>query len=110
MTGGSQSGSAERTQVILEVCNPSGEAEATSYNAPRLGNLHGKTIGFISNSLWEAERVLGLLEDLLQQQRGDITIIPHNELPGVVDIDQRHASLSILQQKGCQAVIVGNGG
>ena len=44
----------------LEVFDPSGAIEVTQLHAPRLDNLNGKTIGFISNDMWQAHRMLPL--------------------------------------------------
>ncbi|MDO8472852.1 MAG: hypothetical protein Q7T05_03450 [Dehalococcoidia bacterium] len=97
-------------RVTFEVHNPSGEVEATRQNAARLGDLNGKKIGFVTSSLWEADRVLGLLKGLLQQRAPAAAFIHWDELPSVEDLDRRIKGVSVLKEKGCQAVIVGNGG
>ena len=57
----------------LEVFDPSGSTEVTQLHAPRLNSLDGKTIGFISNDMWQAHRMLPMLRDWLpsntQRQR-----------------------------------------
>ena len=65
----------------LEVFDPSGATEVTRLHAPRLDSLDGKTIGFISNDMWQAHRMLPMLRDWLAEQYPTATLIAESEFP-----------------------------
>ena len=50
----------------LDVFNPCGSAlDANKFQyAPRLADLNGKTIGEISNRIWESDRIFPLIRAL----------------------------------------------
>lgn len=97
-------------QLKLEVFNPAGVIETTHLHAPRLDTLAGKTIGELWNGLFRGESTFPLIRESLKKQFPDIRIIPYTEFPiGTSEID-RDETANLVKQKGCQAVIVGNGG
>ncbi|GEM_PF-375715 len=98
------------SRVTLEVHDPGGRVESTHHGAPRLADLNDKKIGIVTSSLWEADRVLGLLKELLIEQSPTATFVHWDDLPSVEELDKRLVSIDVLREKGCQAIIVGNGG
>ncbi|MBI2857800.1 MAG: hypothetical protein HYX90_01875 [Chloroflexi bacterium] len=96
--------------VTLEVLNPCGEIETTSLHAPRLGTLQGKTIGELWNGLFRGEQTFPYIRESLSRRFADIKFVTYDQFPvGQFQIDS-DASADLVQQKGCQAVIIGNGG
>ena len=94
--------------IALEVLNPTGAQEITALHAPRLSNLRGKTIGELSNGIWETHRTLPFIRELLQQRFPDVKIIPYTEFPvGTRGIDDDRIG-EVVKERGCDAVILGN--
>lgn len=85
--------------------------------APRLDNLSGKTICSVINSSFMSWVTAPLYEKLLAEKYPTAKVIPSSEMPrarkypnpGVTDKDTE-AMIAVLKEKGCQALIVGNGG
>jgi hypothetical protein len=97
--------------VKLEVYDPTGPFEVTKLHAPRLADLHGKTICEVSNAGWEAHRTFPLIRELLQRQFPTAKIIPYTEVIGTRrDCENVDYVAKMLKKKGCQAVIAGNAG
>ena len=95
-------------KVTLETPDPRGAIEVTQLHAPRLANLSGKTICELSNGSWEHARTFPVIRKLLQQRYPDIKIIPYTEFPvGSAGIDVEDIG-KMVQEKGGQAVIIGN--
>ena len=123
----------EPKNYTLEVSNPVSVVSTKFQNAPRLGDLNGKTIcEWITKGLrkpedptgsdrghWRASETFPIIEELLKKRFPDVKIIPGAELPGFEDY-ARHPELSeqtklnhvttAMKEKGCDAVILGNGG
>ena len=96
--------------IKLEVLNPSGSIEEAEpgRHATRLANLSGKTIGEVSNGLWEHDRTFPLIRELLRKQFPDIKFVPYTELPvGSFAIDNDKTA-DMMAAKGVDAVIGGN--
>jgi hypothetical protein len=92
----------------LEVFDPRGSAlDAKKYDyAPRLTDLNGKTIGEISNRMWESDRIFPLIRDLLKKRYPDIKFVPYTDLPSGLDNIQDNEEIGdIVAAKGCDAVI-----
>jgi hypothetical protein len=85
--------------------------------APRLDTLEGKTICMTSNQGFKAHVTFPVIEKLLRQKYPNLKIIPPEDMPravkppaeGAKDPDT-DAMTAALRQRGCQAVISGNGG
>jgi hypothetical protein len=95
-------------KMKLEVFTPAG-SEAVSNRYPygrRLEDLNGKTIGEISNLLWESDRIFPLIRDLLKQRFPDIKFVSYTEFPSGSDkiIDNEDLA-GLALAKGCDAVI-----
>lgn len=100
----------EAGPVTLEVYDPTGAFEVTQIHAPRLDTLEGKTICELAvGGAWQWERTFPLIADLLQRAYPTATFIPHTEFPIGVNMPHQE-TLDLLKAKGCDAVIVGNGG
>ena len=106
----------------LEVSNPvSVPAQTTLQSAPRLADLNGKTICEVWNGPgWRAPETFPYIEELLKARFPDINIIPYTEFPpyyvgpegayGVVIKEDPAKIAPVIKEKGCDAVILGNGG
>jgi len=101
---------AEAGPVTLEVFDPSGAYEVTQLHAARLDTLEGKTICEVSNSSWEADRTFPVIRSLLQKQFPTAKIIPYTELPNANVLTGMKDLSAILEEKSCDAVILGNAG
>ena len=74
--------------------------------ARRLADLKGKTIGEISNRLWESDRIFPLIRELLKQRYPDIKFVPYTEFPSGADhISDNEELADLVVAKGCDAVI-----
>ena len=94
--------------VTLEIMNPCGTVRSSQSFAARLGDLNGKTIGMLSNTLGEADRTFPYLRNLLEKRFPTATIVPHTEFPQGGDHIDSEEIVEIVKSRGCQAVIVGN--
>ena len=100
----------------LEVFSPAGATEVPSLATSRLANLSGKTICELSN--WAPFReveTFPILEELLREKYTGIKLISYNEFPstlypGVHGSIPKDLTADMLSEKGCEAVISGNGG
>jgi hypothetical protein len=92
----------------LDVFDPSGATEVTALHAMRLDGLSGRTLGFLSNDMWQAHRMLPMLREHLAAQHAGIRLIPETELPmGNTAID-REETVDQLLAMGVEGVVVGN--
>ena len=85
--------------------------------APRLESLEGKTIGEVYNHHFKGDQMFGLYRELLKQRYPGVRIIPYTELPasyvgGDPATHRRVAQevATLAKEKGCDALITGNGG
>lgn len=104
---------------VIEVCDPIGELPSATLQAkPRLADLRGKTICEVWNGRhWRAPETFPYIEELLMKRFPGIKIIPYTEFPpyaGPMPELTLHANpaevASLVKEKGCDAVILGNGG
>ena len=104
--------------VTLQVYDPGGSFEVTQTFAPRVNDLKGKTVCELSDGQWEDTRTFPLITELLQARFPTAKILPYTEFPHessgsaegggfAIDLD---TTADLVEQKGCQAVIVGNAG
>ena len=97
-----------KSKISIEVYNPSGVIEIVNSHARRLDTLRGKTIGELSDGVYESDRTLTLVRRLLQQRFPDVKIIPYTEFPiGTAEIDVEGIEERV-KAKGCDCVIIGN--
>lgn len=96
--------------VTWELSDPTGGFEITQLHAARLGDLAGKTICEVSVDTWQAHRTFPAIREALQSKYPTAKIIPFTEFPqGMKGIDDDKTA-QMVQDKGCQAAIVGNAG
>lgn len=102
----------------FKVVSPLGETTVDEITmAPRLDTLEGKTICLIWNSAFKSNVVLSVMADLLRKKYPKARVIPFNDMPpsskapapGATDPEQM-ALVAALKNRGCDAVISGNGG
>lgn len=101
----------------LEVVSPIGsEAVKSTGIAPRLSDLNGKTVGEVWNGVFKGDVTFPLIRRLLKQKYPGVKIVPYTEfyhLPGSdVPEHQRELARQVVataRQKGCDALITGNG-
>ncbi len=107
----------EATPMYL-VVKPTGDVvHPMITQAPRLDTLEGKTICMVSNEGFKSHVTFPVIEDLLRQKYSNLKLIPPADMPraqkppaaGTTDT-ATDAMIAAIKQKGCQAVISGNGG
>jgi len=102
-----------------EVVSPEGKSTIKMITMPpRLDTLEGKTIGFATNRLFKYEVTFPAIEKVLLKKYPTVKIIPHTEFHTISNaelaagvrakvVDDLGAA---FLEKGCDAVISGNGG
>jgi hypothetical protein len=109
---------AKEASPMYRVVRPTGDVvHPMIVQAPRPDTLEGKTICLTSNEGFKAHVTFPVIEDLLRQKYPNLRLIPPAEMPravkppavGATDT-ATDAMIDSLRQKGCQAVISGNGG
>ena len=94
--------------VMLEFFDPSGRLEVKQPHAPRLDDLAGKRVGFVSNEQWQAYRMLPLLKSLLERDFAGIEVLPIDAfLQGNALIGNEETAEQV-KRSGVDAVIIGN--
>jgi hypothetical protein len=102
--------------VKLEVSSPVCEVAINQGNAPRLDTLNGKTIGEVwTTGHYGADRTFPIIRRILQERFPEVKFVPYTEFKiGKPKISERWEPLDkvgeILKAKGCDAVLLGNGG
>ncbi len=106
--------SGEEVAVISPVGLPRAQGEGI---APRLDSLEGKTIGEVYNHHFKGDQMFGLYRELLKQRYPGVRIVPYTDLPasfvgGDPATHRRVAQevAAMAREKGCDALIAGNGG
>ena len=106
---------AEKVRCI----NPVGKAEeiGTFPLAPRLDTLEGKTICLIANGSFKSNITLSVIAEMLSREHPSATVVPYTEMPRSLkapapgkETSERTELVTVLKEKGCEAVISGNGG
>ncbi len=94
-------------EYTMNVYDPSGATEIIHLHAERLPSLDGYTICLLSDFLWEAERTMPRIAENLSYSHPDALIVPSDELPDIyrLHLDDVEAA---VEEKGCDAAIVGN--
>jgi len=101
----------------LNVVSPEGLAAVhQSGAAPRLDTLEGKTIAEIWNGVFKGDVTFPVMRALLKKKFPSLKVIPYTEFPHAPGSDnparQRELARDIaalVKEKGCDAVISGNG-
>ena len=102
----------------LKVVSPLGDETVEEISmAPRLDSLEGKTIGFVANGSFKSNVTLSVIAELLSKTFTTARVIPYTDMPRSFNApppgtttEERTALEAALREKGCDAVITGNGG
>jgi len=102
---------------VFEVCSPvGGNLVESKKAAPRLPSLQGATVGELWNGVFKGDLTFPIIRKALKQRFPDIKIIPYTEFPFLHGGDNPSAQLELAKRlaalakdKGCDAVISGNG-
>lgn len=107
---------AKDSLVKLKVPSPVSEVAINRGNAPRLDTLNGKTICEVwATGHYGADLTFPTIRRILQQRFPDLKFVPYTEFKiGKPNISERWEPLDkvgeILKAKGCDALLLGNGG
>ena len=101
----------------LEVISPAGVQRVSQKGiAPRLETLAGKRIGEVWNGVFRGDETFPVLREMLLERFPDVTIVPYTEFPHFPGDDRPAAQqemgrriAAIAKEKGCDAIISGNG-
>ncbi|MBI2906235.1 MAG: hypothetical protein HYX92_01125 [Chloroflexi bacterium] len=102
---------------MYEVVSPLGEAAIDTVSVARgLLDLNGKTIGEVWNGGYRGELTFPIIRELLRRRYPDVKFVPYTEFP-IQDIHgstaelhgRAEAAAAIALEKGCDALITGNG-
>lgn len=100
----------------LTVLSPLSAVPVNKGNAPRFDTLNGKTVGEVwATGHYGADVTFPVFRRLLQERYPDVKIVPFSEFEiGKPKATERWGPIEktaeILRAKGCDAVLVGNGG
>jgi hypothetical protein len=106
------------TEPVYEVVTPSGETTVKAGRmAPRLHTLAGKTVCMVWNRAFKADVTLPVIGEALKKQYPDLKIVPYTDMPEAFLPEpegapgrKSEALQKVFKEKGCDAVISGNGG
>lgn len=101
----------------FEVVSPvGGETSDRKAIAPRLPDLNGKRVAEIWNGVFKGEETFPAIRRALEKKYPGVTIVPYTEFPhfygGDNPTQQRALAkelAALVKEKGCDAVISGNG-
>jgi len=102
----------------MEVIGPiGGETVKKKAIAPRLDNLTGKTVCETWNEDFKGDFMFPVYRELLKKRYSGVKIIPYTEFPRshwkTTPANQRETAKQIAtmaKERGCDALISGNGG
>ena len=102
----------------MGVISPEGLPRKASQGASRhLDTLEGKTIGEVYNNHFKGELMFQAYRRLFREKYPGVKIIPYTEFPivyvGGDPATQRKVAqqvAALAKEKGCDAIITGNGG
>jgi hypothetical protein len=105
-------------EPVYSVVSPLGDSTVKMITmAPRLNTLAGKTVCMVWNHAFKADITLPAIAESLKSSYPGIKIVPYTEIDAAVraagreDASAEAATLqAVLKEKGCAAVISGNGG
>ena len=102
----------------LKVVSPLGEVTVEEVTmVPRLDTLEGKTSCFTWNGSFKSNVTLPVIADSLLKKYPTVKVIPYIEMPRAyrapapgTTSPEREGLVAAFKEKGCDAVISGNGG
>jgi len=105
-------------EPVYKVVSPIGEStvKLTSM-APRLDTLAGKTVCMVWNNAFKSDVTLPAIGEALKKQYPGVKIVPYTDMPDAflpeppgTPRKESEALQAVFKEKGCNAVISGNGG
>ena len=102
-----------------EVLRPVGTGAAQSMElAPRVDTLNGKTVCEVWNGGFAGDVTFPIINEMLRERYSEVRIIPYTEFPlstiASMKASTREERLEAIRiallEKGCDALITGNGG
>ncbi len=107
-------------ETPLKVISPEGApvSQKVTALAPRLDSFEGKTICEIWNGGFKADVMFPIIEEMLRAQAPNVKFVPFTEFPAVtihsLESVKKEGTLAAVKaallEKGCDALITGNGG
>jgi hypothetical protein len=102
-------------EPAYSVVSPLGEVNVEMIKmVPRLDTLSNKTVCLVSNSSFKVDVTMPAIEKELKRQFPGITVIPPEQMPLTELPGARPANWDAIPgeiaQKGCHAIVSGNGG
>jgi hypothetical protein len=105
-------------EAIYEAVSPVGEvAIETIPVSPPLDTLEGKTIGELSADMYSYDVSYPVIREIIKDRYEGVEIIPHTEFPEITMMTSGteyeayvENQIAMLKRKGCDAVLLGNGG
>jgi len=109
-------GPAAAKEATYAVVSPLGESTVKMITmAPRLDTLEGKTICMVWNGMFKGEVTLPVIAEWLKKKYPTAKVIPYTDMPRESSwlpwpAKTQEDLAAVYKEKGCQAVISGNGG
>lgn len=105
-------------ELVYKILSPTIESTVkTSAMAPRLDTLTGKTVCMVWNNAFQADVTFPAIGEELKKQYPDVKIVPYTDMPDAFLPEppgtlrkESEALQAVFKEKGCNAVISGNGG
>ena len=106
-------------EPVYSVVSPLGDPVVKMITmGPRLDTLNGKTVCMVWNEAFKADVTLPAIGESLKEKYPDLKIIPHTEIDAALQTAARENPSAeesailqaVLKEKGCEALISGNGG
>jgi hypothetical protein len=105
-------------EPVYKVVSPIGESTVKlTAMASRLDTLAGKTVCMVWNSAFKSDVTLPVIGETLKKQYPGVKIVPYTDMPNAFLPEppgkprkQSEALQALYKEKGCDAVISGNGG
>ena len=98
------------TPVTLKVYDPTGQTEVSHEFNPRLETLEGKTIGFVSDGIWQDDRTFPVIKEILEERYPGIKIYDQHNFGIGNDAMTDPSVAETALELGLDGVIVGNAG
>ncbi|MBI2910073.1 MAG: hypothetical protein HYX92_20725 [Chloroflexi bacterium] len=102
---------------MYEVLSPLGEPTVEKVGvAPRLSDLRGKTVCEVWNRGFRGDVSFPIIREMLQERYPGVKVVPFTEFPmqdtcgSTSELQGRvDAAIALAIQRGCDAMITGNG-
>ena len=105
-------------EPVYSVVSPLGDSTVKMITmVPRLNTLAGKTVCMVWNNAFKSDVTLPAIGEALKKQYPGVKIVPYTDMPNAflpeppgTPRKQSEALQALYKEKGCNAVISGNGG